>query len=139
MYYTMQHVILNVLQATDVGTISAPFITGPHALHKGFQTFMRDGGVKVTPAGTGYKPAKAGLWKGTANHSLTVVGIGEKQNEYVEREYIHRTKKKQHYAAMGMRHFTEESSKQDTSCVQVLRQAKDYYFQKQQQQQQQQG
>jgi len=120
MFYTIHHVLSVLLDANDVGTLYAPQVTGPHALNKGFQYFMADKGIVVTDGGVGYKPAKAGLWVGTDDRSITVAGVGENENEYVHREYIKRRKKMQNYHALGMEHFTKEMSKSDKSCMRVL-------------------
>ena len=120
MFYAIQNVLTSLLLVEDTGNIRAPFVTGPHALHRGFQAFRHDAGVKVPDILPGEKPAKAGVWIGTANRSITVCGIGENENEYVEREYIRRRKKTQQYEAMGMKHFTQDVAQSNKSCMQRL-------------------
>jgi len=46
MFYTIHHVLSNLVAAKDMGVILglAPEITGPHALNRGFQSFMLDKG-----------------------------------------------------------------------------------------------
>lgn len=127
MFYTIQSTLLKLLQLSDIGEIRAPQVTGPHALHAGFQRFMSDAGVHLPNVVPGAKPAKAGTWVGTDNYTLTVVGIGEKENEYVEREFVKRHKKTQEYKEMNMTHFTVAKEKLNLSCLRALWNARDYY------------
>lgn len=119
-YYTIHHVLAQLLAAKDIGYILAPQVTGPHALNRGFQLFMKDNGIGVLNVGKGMKPAKAGLWVGTNNRSITVAGRGEDENEYVIREFIRRVRKIQEYKSMGMEHFTLENNKGQKSCMRTL-------------------
>ena len=120
MFYTIQHVLSSLLQIQDTGMIQAPQVTGPHALHRGFQAFRLDVGVRVPNAVPGEKPAKAGVWAGTDQRNITVCGVGENENEYVHREFIRRHKKIKEYATMGMTHFTGDMAKSERSCMQTL-------------------
>jgi len=120
MFYTILHVLQGLLSESDTGKISAPQITGPHALNRGFQSFMLDKGVKIRDQGIGIKPAKAGFYVGTDERSITVKGRGENENEYVEREYIRRRQKIAEYKAMGMKHFTGDNFKTNKSCMRTL-------------------
>lgn len=130
MFHTIHAVLHKVLDEMDTGSIQAPQVTGPHALNRGFQFFMMDKGVKVKPPGAGKKPAKAGLWVGTDNRSITVAGVGENENEYVIRESIRRPDKIREYKAMGMSHFMHDGAvKSDKSCVRTLW---DAYYSKEQ-------
>jgi hypothetical protein len=114
MYYTIQHALSNILTKIVPRKSSmqkhAPYFTGPHALNKGFQSFMADKGIHVPDAGVGKKPAKAGLWVGTDERSIRVVGIGENENEYVIREYVRRNQKLEAYDRMGMQHFLQQQT-----------------------------
>jgi hypothetical protein len=118
-YYTIHSVLAELLDAQDVGYILAPFVTGPQALHRGFQLFMKDAGVEVR-SGIGTKPAKAGLWVGSNNRTITVVGKGEDENEYVIREAIRRERKMAEYASMGMKHFSAENEIGQKSCLRTM-------------------
>ena len=120
MFYAIQHVLSKLLQSQDTGLIRAPHVTGPHALHRGFQTFCWDVGVRVPDVGKGQKPVKAGLWVGTDQRSITVRGIGEEENEYVRREFIQRYLKIKEYETMGMTHFRNDVSESHRSCMQTL-------------------
>lgn len=120
MFYTIQHTLEKLLNVEDIGHMRAPYVTGPHALHAGFQSFMKDAGVTLPNIVPGAKPAKAGIWVGTDNYTLTVAGIGEKENEYVEREYVRRHKKVKEYEQMGMKHFTEYKQKLNKRCVRAI-------------------
>jgi hypothetical protein len=116
MYYTIQHALSNILTRIVPSDSplqrNAPFVTGPHALNKGFQSFMADKGISIADAGVGKKPARAGLWIGTDDRSIRVVGIGENENEYVIREFIRRSKKLKDYKKMNMQHFLQPNSQQ---------------------------
>jgi hypothetical protein len=110
MYYAIQESLVNLLQAPDTGRIAAAMVTGPHALHRAYVRFRNDAGALVDPAGKGHKPVLAGHFVGTYNRSVTVVGVAEDQNEYVNRDVLGMHKKKASYQKMGMRHFNEDKS-----------------------------
>ena len=129
-FYAIHSTLANLLTVEDISAINAPFVSGPHALHRGFQLFMADNNITVANVVAGEKPAKAGTWVGTDFHTLTVRGIGENENEYVSREAIRRMPKMKEYAKMGMRHFTSYSDQKagyKQSCRQQLWQAREYY------------
>jgi hypothetical protein len=81
---------------------------------------MKDNGIGVQSPGIGKKPAKAGLWVGTNNRTITVAGRGENENEYVIREVIRRELKIAEYASMGMKHFSNENDKGQKSCLRTM-------------------
>jgi hypothetical protein len=110
MYYTIQHALLNILSQLDVRNMKAPYVTGPHALLHGYATFMADNSNNPIVPRTvpGNKCVKAGIYKGTNNRSITVVGVGENEKEFVIREAIPRSHKMKEYAQMGMKHFLEQ-------------------------------
>jgi hypothetical protein len=110
MYYAIQEALVSLLQAPDTGRIAAAMVTGPHALHRAYVRFRNDAGALVDPAGRGYKPVHAGHFVGTYNRSVTVVGVAEHQNEYINRDVLGMHKKKASYQKMGMRHFIEDKS-----------------------------
>ena len=105
MYYAIHHSLVNLLQAADTGKQNAALVTGPHALHQAYISFRGDVGVRVDPRRTGYKPVWKGKFLGTQNRSVTVVGIGENENEYIKRNAVSAEVKIQDYKAMGMTHF----------------------------------
>lgn len=130
MFYTIHHVLSELLYAPDIGFLlkRAPLVTGPHALNRGFQSFMADQGVTVPDAGQ--RPAKAGLWVGTDHRSITVAGRAEHDNEYVQRESMKRKVKNKNYNEMGMVHFTKgDRSATNMSCMHTLLDAHLYSFQ----------
>jgi hypothetical protein len=91
-YYTIHSVLAELLDAQDVGYILAPLVTGP----------------------------QAGLWVGSNNRTITVVGKGEDENEYVIREAIRRERKMAEYASMGMKHFSAENEIGQKSCLRTM-------------------
>ena len=98
----------------------APEITGPHALNRGFQSFMLDRGQDIPIPGKRKKPAKAGLWVGTDDHNITVKGRGEYENEYIFREYIKRRIKIEEHKTMDMKHFVADQEESYKSCLHTL-------------------
>ena len=114
MFYAIQHSLLNLLEAEDTQRIGAHVKTGPHALHKAFMDFRNDIGELVEPLGAGFKPVWQGEFEGTGNRTITVLGVGENENQYVQRSAISPVDRKRDYAAIGMTHFstfTKPSSK----------------------------
>ena len=128
MFYTIHHVLSNLVAAKDTGVILglAPEITGPHALNRGFQSFMLDRGQDIPFPGKRKKPAKAGLWVGTDDRNITVKGRGEYENEYVFREYIKRRIKIEEYKTMDMKHFVGDQEKSYKSCLHTLLDAQQF-------------
>jgi mannosyltransferase OCH1-like enzyme len=107
MYYTIQRSLLKLLDAEDTGQFNAALKTGPHALHAGYMQFMQDVDVLIQLPRT--KPIKAGLFVGTNNRSVTVIGLGGKQsNEFVMREEIKLGEKLNNYKKMNMTHNQED-------------------------------
>jgi hypothetical protein len=108
MYYSIQYALSNILNSMDISKMYAASITGPRALLDGYATFRADAGDIVPRSIKGNKCVKAGLYNGTDGRSITVVGIGERESEYIIREAIRRESKIQEYSQMGMKHFTKE-------------------------------
>jgi hypothetical protein len=105
MYYAIQHALANLMEAADTGNLNAALVTGPRALHEALIDFQKDAGVKVQSQRTGVKPVKRGTFVGTHNRSITVVGVGENENEYVQRSVIQKGRKLHQYMMMNMTHF----------------------------------
>lgn len=110
MYYAIQHSLLNLMQAEDTIRIGAHVKTGPHALHRAYIDFRKDAGVIVDKLGTGSKPVWSGTFAGTNNRSVTVVGKGENENQYITRLAINPSIRKRDYRKMGMVHFSKYTS-----------------------------
>jgi hypothetical protein len=109
MYYTIQRSLLKLLEAEDTGQFNAALKTGPHALHNGYQQFMKDVGVLIELPRT--KPIKAGLFVGTNNRSVRAIGAGGKEsNEFVMREEIKLGEKVNNYKLMNMTHNQEDKN-----------------------------
>jgi len=106
MYYAVQNTLQNLLEAEDTLKIGAHIKSGPHALHAAFIAFRHDANVIVDPIGTGFKPVWSGTFVGTNNHTITVVGKGENENEYVKRMAVDAFTKTRDYRRMGMTHFS---------------------------------
>jgi Glycosyltransferase sugar-binding region containing DXD motif len=121
MYYALHHATLKLLAQSDTKRTNAALVTGPHALHRAFQDFCEDAGVHIDPQGVGYKPVKAGVYKGTNGRSITVVGRGEFEGEYITREMISLPLKKKQYAKMNMSSFHEDRLQASgQSCLSAL-------------------
>ncbi len=106
MYYAIQHTLQNLLEADDTLKSGAHLKSGPHALHAAYIAFRRDVNILVDPVGTGYKPVWSGKFVGTNNRTITVVGKGENENEYVQRMGINAMTRMRDYKKMGMTHFS---------------------------------
>jgi mannosyltransferase OCH1-like enzyme len=106
-YYAIHYALLNLLEAPDTHQIGAPFQTGPHALHAAFRQFRHDVGVGVDPAKPGFQPVSSGIYTGTNDRSITVVGVAEDQNQYIQRMAIKAGTRQRDYQKMGMTHFLE--------------------------------
>ena len=122
MYYAIHHALTKVMAQVDTGRINAALVTGPHALHRAYQDFRHDGGgVHVDPQGVGYKPVWAGVFAGTHHRSITVVGKGEFEGEYVQREMMSLPLKKKQYAKMNMTSFRDDKNQASgQSCLSAL-------------------
>jgi Glycosyltransferase sugar-binding region containing DXD motif len=105
MYYAIQHALAHLMEAADTGNLDAAKVTGPHALHDALIDFRKDAGVQVQSQRTGVKPVKSGTYVGTHNRSITVVGVGENENEYVQRSVLKKGRKLHQYKMMNMTHF----------------------------------
>ena len=107
MYYAIQHSLLNLLEAEDTQQIGAHAKTGPHAMHKAYMDFRKDAGEIIDPLGPGFKPVRSGVFTGSQNRTIRVVGVGENENEYVQRLAITASVRKRDYKKMGMTHFSK--------------------------------
>jgi hypothetical protein len=61
----------------------------------------------VEPLGAGFKPVWEGTFSGTENRTVTVIGFGENENQYVQRTAVSPSVRKRDYVAMGMTHFSK--------------------------------
>jgi hypothetical protein len=107
MYYAIQHSLLNLLEAEDTQQIGAHAKTGPHALHKAYMDFRKDAGAIIDPLGHAFKPVRSGVFTGSQNRTIKVVGVGENENEYVQRLAITASVRRKDYKKMGMTHFSK--------------------------------
>ena len=123
MRYALNEALKRLLDASDIGKVRAAMVTGPHALHRGLIRFAADVGHSIVAWAPGRKPVKAGTYQGTDNRTVTVVGVGEHQNEFVNRDVVKRTKLRE-YEQMGMRHFASDLRPRGVSCRQAIDQSK---------------
>jgi hypothetical protein len=124
MYYAIHHSLLNLLEAEDTQQIGAHLKTGPHALHRAFMDFRKDAGILVDPLGTGKKPVGSGTFSGTHNRTITVVGVGENENEFVQRLAVDPIVRQKAYRTMGMTHFSKytkpNAKKSGHTCLDAM-------------------
>ena len=121
MFYTIQRTLLNLMMLQDIGTMDVPLVTGPHALHQGFQQFMRDGGIVVPDHKTSKTPVKEGIYVGTNNHTVRALGKAEKPGEYLIRNKVILKDRRVDYKLMGMNHYSETNKRNlNQSCLQSL-------------------
>lgn len=125
MWYALQESLANLWRAPDTGRIAAALTTGPHALHQAYIRFRRDAGAHVEETRPGTKPVAAGHFVGTHNRSVTVIGVAEHQNQYIERDVIGSLKENE-YKKLGMT-FHQQDKKNPTgrSCMATVM---DRYF-----------
>ena len=108
MWYAIQRALQNLWDLPDTGKVSAAMVTGPHTLHQAYMDFRGDAGQWVDPAEPGYKPVWAGRFVGSLNYTITVIGVGENQNEHVHRDLLGAHEKQAAYKQMHMRHFQQD-------------------------------
>ena len=131
MWYAHHQALQNLLEVSNLGRIRVAHVTGPHALHQAFQRFVQenpdsDHSITLAPLGPGQKPVKAGVYRGNSGRTVTILGRGEQQNEYVNRDVLRRSKFRE-YEKMHMQHFSQElvptnttSSRTVMSCRQAI-------------------
>lgn len=108
MWYSVNRALQNIWDLADTGRFSAAMVTGPHALHQAYIDFRADVGEHVDQAEPGRKPVFAGKFVGSKNYTVTVIGRGEDQNEYVHRDLLGARRKQAAYKRMYMRHFQQD-------------------------------
>ena len=124
LWYTIHYALRNILLSdTDVHLLNPARTTGPHALHEGFRAFLQEASppqrqttqdenkakllTPLPPAVPGQKPVGAGIYfHSRSNRSVTVLGVAEHQNEYVNRDIFRGKAKGAAYDQMGMKHFS---------------------------------
>lgn len=110
MKLALEQALENMFHVSDVTNVGAAKQTGPHALHVALQKYMP--GV-FDPLKPGNKPVKEGTYVG-GNRSITVIGVAEHQNEFVQRDVIRH--KNLEYASMNMVHFSQDRRVSGVSC-----------------------
>lgn len=91
--------IYNLKQTNNVMVNNAATTTGPKAVKVGFIKFMAEVGVETT----GYIPA--GIYVGSNNRSVTVIGQANRSKDYVHRGGLGHKHKVEYYNAVQIRHF----------------------------------
>ena len=124
MYYAIHRTLQSLIEAEDTLKSGAHIMSGPHALHSAFVSFRRDANVLVDPLGTGFKPVWSGTFRGTNNRTVTVVGKGENENEYVKRMAVNAFTRTRDYRRMGMTHFSSfmdpKAKKSGQTCYDAM-------------------
>ena len=129
MFYTIQHTLMNLLKSADPRKAFAPIVTGPRALHQGFQTFC---GSRVhIPDSTGpwlgetHPIQTGGIFYGPANRTVVVDGDLQHTDAIIARESIDRTKKMRQYEKMNMTYFMKDArtAPRGESCLAMVREA----------------
>jgi len=126
MFYTIQHTLMNLLKSPDARKAFAPTVTGPRALHQGFQTYC----------GNNYNiPDSEGQWLGmnhpletggiftVNNHTVRVDGDIHNTDDIIVRDAIPREDKKRQYELMNMTYFMQDARKapRGESCLSLVR------------------
>jgi hypothetical protein len=109
MYYAIQRTVMAILREYDTGRTIAGIVSGPRALHEAFMHFLWDQGTWMEHEVTKPHPIDTpGLYTGTDNRTLLLVGTRETANTLVYRESIRDKRKKiKEYARMNMTHFSQ--------------------------------
>ena len=119
LYYTIQDILHKVYTEKDTKKVSAPGVTGPHALARGFQQFLLAANftgheakansktsVWHTPFVTRNSTGEVPSYVGADNRTITVVG--DPKNMALIKEFtVPRKLKYEGYALMGMSHFSK--------------------------------
>jgi hypothetical protein len=128
LFYTIHHTLSNILKSKDPFKDFAPTLTGPRALHQGFQTFC----------GNTYNiPDSLGKWLGltlplhkggvfvSGNYSVVVDGTLERPNDIIMRDAIPREEKKKLFSKMNMTYFMQDARTAESgeSCMQLVHKA----------------
>jgi hypothetical protein len=124
MYYAIQRTVMAILREYDTGMINAGIVSGPRALHEAFMHFLWDQGTWMEHEETKPHPVDApGLYTGTDNRTLRLVGTPETANTLVYRETIRDMKKKmRQYKNMNMTHFSQRQPTK-VACLSLVYQA----------------
>jgi hypothetical protein len=129
MFYTIQHTLANLLKSPDPQKDFAPTVTGPRALHQGFQTFCGSNYNIPDSAGprlgVNHPIVKGGLFRGADNRTVMVDGDIELANDIIMREAIGIHAKRRYYRQMNMTHFSQDFRKapKGESCLAMLRES----------------
>ena len=109
MYYAIQRTILALLREFDTGNVNAGYVSGPRALHEAFMHFLWDQGTRMEHEEVKPHPVDTpGLYMGTDNRTILLVGTQQTSNDLVHRESIlSRREKKKQYSDMNMTHFSQ--------------------------------
>lgn len=126
-FYTIQHTLTNLLKSKDPIKAFAPTVTGPRALHQGFQTYC----------GRHYNiPDSEGQWLGmnhplskgrvytVETHSVRVDGdLQSNTDSIIVRDAIPREAKKRLFQKMNMTYFMQDAqtAPQGQSCLELVR------------------
>lgn len=128
MFYTIQHTLANVLKSKDPFKDFAPTLTGPRALHQGFQTFY--GNEDSIPDSTGQwlgmnHPLEKGGVFVSNGYSVVVDGTLEHPNDIIMRDAIPREEKKKLFSKMNMTYFMQDArtAPRGESCMQMVHKA----------------
>lgn len=120
MYYALHSAINNIMTTIDTSFFNAALVTGPHALHRGMQEFMYDSNTnnnqlinEKTKEITmefplpipRFGPIHAGIYYGTFNKSIRVVGDAQNESEHVNRDIFRDHEKEEEYKLMNITHF----------------------------------
>jgi len=127
-YYTLHKALANLLTAKDTGKFNAAVKTGPHALHNALRAFMNDAGVeikmvKLNERDKTVKPVMAGLYTGTNNRTVRVIGEGKGlSNDWIIRESVQRGAKVADYKKMNMTHnyLNDRDNPTFQSCISAI-------------------
>lgn len=118
LFYTIHHALQRLLTEKDTGTTYPGRITGPHALLAGFKAFQSEVGLEVGTAAE--RPAKAGVYRGKHNWTVTIIGTELNEIEFVTRQAITNSQKLADYKTMGIKYYLDDMEPTNQSCLNAV-------------------
>lgn len=101
-YFSVHHLMKNVMRERNLGDFQVVFTTGPGAINDGLVEFTRNSSLNWK--------AREGHYVGVGNHTVTIVGNSKNENMYITRvieSLKHNKVKHSVFQESNMTHLTE--------------------------------
>lgn len=119
MYLLIQMTLHRLYNLRDVDHQYVPFVTGPGALKEAFLHYQHKQGPNngAIPNGTATTSAiaRAGIYNGLGNSTVTVVGRRSASDEYIARNVVYK-KRRIYQSLMNMTHFSRVHSSKEAKA-----------------------